>query len=357
MTNFDIYTKKLRNSGLRPTKQRLKICEVLFSPEKTFHFTINDLTKILQDKLSEKIALATVELKQEFDYMHSLGEKPENWGLKIRSHPKILMVTGYGKSHWSTKAKITFDARLLQTHNTMIDKDNCLENQKIIENCFVNKYNFKINERNTAYLNHNVESSDIINFVKDFKLGFSHAWKPTILSKYIKIRNEKNQLTDWTVGILSSSTSKLNGEKRPLIDVGNIRNIFATNRNGEISKGSKYVSMDKAILSSSHEWLDWPIGYDTKRKEDLMDDQGRPNGVKIRENRKQTRGLLLIYPLFGKTSSGNDLSASDLNESYGLDSSFNVFGAVFSFPGSKEDTLNEIEYVFDEKSVQLELGF
>jgi len=37
------YIDKLRNSGLRPTKQRLQICEVLFDTEKTFHFTINEL--------------------------------------------------------------------------------------------------------------------------------------------------------------------------------------------------------------------------------------------------------------------------------------------------------------------------
>tara|TARA_B110000971_G_C19744459_1_gene379061 strand:+ start:184 stop:612 length:429 start_codon:yes stop_codon:yes gene_type:complete len=54
------YIKKLRNSGLRPTKQRLKICEVLFNTEKTFHFTINDLSKIIIEKLDEKISLATV---------------------------------------------------------------------------------------------------------------------------------------------------------------------------------------------------------------------------------------------------------------------------------------------------------
>ena len=43
------FIDKLRSSGLRPTKQRLKICEVLFNREKTFHFTINDLVK----KISE----------------------------------------------------------------------------------------------------------------------------------------------------------------------------------------------------------------------------------------------------------------------------------------------------------------
>ncbi|MDA8537620.1 transcriptional repressor [Candidatus Pelagibacter bacterium] len=68
--NTNIYTKKLRNSGLRPTKQRLKICEVLFSPEATFHFTINDLTKIIEDKLSEKISLATV-----YNTVHAFKKK------------------------------------------------------------------------------------------------------------------------------------------------------------------------------------------------------------------------------------------------------------------------------------------
>tara|TARA_B100001079_G_C16109330_1_gene381969 strand:+ start:268 stop:486 length:219 start_codon:yes stop_codon:yes gene_type:complete len=54
------FVEKLRNSGLRPTKQRLKICEVLFNTEKTFHFTINDLSKIIAEKIDEKISLATV---------------------------------------------------------------------------------------------------------------------------------------------------------------------------------------------------------------------------------------------------------------------------------------------------------
>ena len=54
------YLKKLRNSGLRPTKQRLQICEVLFDAEKTFHFTINDLVKKINKQSNNKISLATV---------------------------------------------------------------------------------------------------------------------------------------------------------------------------------------------------------------------------------------------------------------------------------------------------------
>ena len=61
---------KLRLSGLRPTKQRLKICEVLFSTEKTFHFTVNDLAKSISKKLNEKISLATV-----YNTVHAFKKK------------------------------------------------------------------------------------------------------------------------------------------------------------------------------------------------------------------------------------------------------------------------------------------
>ena len=54
------FIDKLRSSGLRPTKQRLKICEVLFNRDKTFHFTIQDLAKQISKQLNEKISLATV---------------------------------------------------------------------------------------------------------------------------------------------------------------------------------------------------------------------------------------------------------------------------------------------------------
>ena len=54
------FIEKLRELGLRPTKQRVKICQVLFNREKTFHFTINDLVKMISQEMNEKISLATV---------------------------------------------------------------------------------------------------------------------------------------------------------------------------------------------------------------------------------------------------------------------------------------------------------
>ena len=70
MTTTVEFINKLRNSGLRPTKQRIKICEVLFNKEKTFHFTINDLVKIIETEANEKISLATV-----YNTIHAFEKK------------------------------------------------------------------------------------------------------------------------------------------------------------------------------------------------------------------------------------------------------------------------------------------
>ena len=70
MTTTVEFINKLRNSGLRRTKQRIKICEVLFNKETTFHFTINDLVKIIETEANEKISLATV-----YNTIHAFEKK------------------------------------------------------------------------------------------------------------------------------------------------------------------------------------------------------------------------------------------------------------------------------------------
>ena len=62
MENKDTFVKKLRSSGLRPTKQRLEICKVLYNREKTFHFTIDELSKILKKNSRESISLNSTKL-------------------------------------------------------------------------------------------------------------------------------------------------------------------------------------------------------------------------------------------------------------------------------------------------------
>jgi len=70
MLKINEFIDKLRSSGLRPTKQRIKICEILFETEKTFHFTINDLAKKIKKNTNNKISLATV-----YNTVHAFEKK------------------------------------------------------------------------------------------------------------------------------------------------------------------------------------------------------------------------------------------------------------------------------------------
>ena len=70
MDQFKFHTKKLRASGLRPTKQRLAICKMLFDRKETFHFTIETLKKITEKDSKKKISLATL-----YNTVHAFKKK------------------------------------------------------------------------------------------------------------------------------------------------------------------------------------------------------------------------------------------------------------------------------------------
>ena len=98
---------------MRPTKQRLKICEVLFNTEKTFHFTINDLAKNISEKLNEKISLATV-----YNTIHAFKDKGYLKEISINSDKSYFDTNTTNHHHF-------FDEdtnQLIDCHNDDIEK-------------------------------------------------------------------------------------------------------------------------------------------------------------------------------------------------------------------------------------------
>ena len=60
MDQLKFHTHRLRISGLRPTKQRLAICKILFDRKETFLFTIEKLKKIIEKGRKKKNSVATL---------------------------------------------------------------------------------------------------------------------------------------------------------------------------------------------------------------------------------------------------------------------------------------------------------
>tara|TARA_B100002019_G_C20759577_1_gene352339 strand:- start:41 stop:469 length:429 start_codon:yes stop_codon:yes gene_type:complete len=126
MSKNSEFIDKLRLSGLRPTKQRLKICEVLFDREKTFHFTINDLAKNISDKIGEKISLATV-----YNTVHAFKNKGYLKEISVNSHKSYFDTNITNHHHF-------FD----QDTNQLIDCDeDVIENLKVKKNITGKKIN------------------------------------------------------------------------------------------------------------------------------------------------------------------------------------------------------------------------
>ena len=107
------FTDKLRSSGLRPTKQRLKICEVLFNRDKTFHFTINDLAKDISEQLNEKISLATV-----YNTVHAFKNKGYLKEISINSDKSYFDTNTTNHHHFfdeDTNELIDCDEGIIET--------------------------------------------------------------------------------------------------------------------------------------------------------------------------------------------------------------------------------------------------
>tara|TARA_B100001121_G_scaffold292062_1_gene293382 strand:- start:2744 stop:3142 length:399 start_codon:yes stop_codon:yes gene_type:complete len=102
------YVEKLRNSGLRPTKQRLQICKVLFDTDKTFHFTINDLSKKIKKKTNYNISLATI-----YNTIHSFEKKGYLKQIPINSN-ETYFDTNVSDHHHFYDLK---EERLIDLHN------------------------------------------------------------------------------------------------------------------------------------------------------------------------------------------------------------------------------------------------
>jgi len=123
--NFN-FIEKLRETGLRPTKQRVKICEVLFNRDKTFHFTINDLVKKISEELNEKISLATV-----YNTVHALQKKGYLKEISINSD----------KSYFDTNTTVHHHFYDEDTHQLIDCDENEIENVNIKNNITGKKIN------------------------------------------------------------------------------------------------------------------------------------------------------------------------------------------------------------------------
>lgn len=287
-------------------------------------YTTNDLVEWY-----EHITLASEELRQEFDYMANSGGTPEDFGLKVRTHPQGLMITGANKMATGTRMELSFAGSISETTIFYKDKNINRKNLETTED-FINNLGSAHKREKENYIWTNVNSDKVINFLSGYE---SHSKcrvaKTSILTDYIQAQLPMGELVSWTVILISSKSanSKRNiGEN----EVGLVRR-----KEADSSTSSEYRIRNSRLLNPTDEWLDLlsttrdEIMEETSRlrlKSGKLSTSNTPNGRAIREKRCPSKGLILLYPL-------------DPQE---IDSDAPVIGFAISFPGS--NTATTIEY-------------
>jgi hypothetical protein len=280
------------------------------------------------------ITLANEELRREFDYMADVGRTPEDYGLRVRTHPSGLLITAVNKMRSGTYMDMSYAGESAEI--TIFDKNevNVKRNLRTL-NSFIREIGAPASNRSGNIIWEHVEPHAIITLLKDISVHPDNR-KFGLVREYIETQVRQKELIDWTVGLISRHDGRqfeLGGYK-----VGLIR------RSPTTKEGSRYCLNKGRLLSPPDELLDLTeeeikralelAPYNSKTGEPLE----RPQPGAIRQVRPKEKGLMLIYPL-------------DPSE-VGLTTPF--MGLFFSFPAS--DTARLIGYKVNNIYWQEEFG-
>ncbi|MCK4827389.1 Z1 domain-containing protein, partial [bacterium] len=117
----------------------------------------------------QHIASANEELRREFDYMSIRGANPEEYGLRVKSHPGgILKITSAYKMRNNLELNITFSGLLIETTRFSKSKSSNNDNLKNIDIWIKSLGNPTTNakqQESSSYIWNNIDSGKIVDYL------------------------------------------------------------------------------------------------------------------------------------------------------------------------------------------------
>lgn len=293
-------------------------------------------TTVELHKWFKHIAAATEELRLEFDYMVNVGATPRDYGLKVRSHP-LMMVTSAVKMRSGTQLSLSYAGDISET----ITFDT---GQASLRN--LNSLNALLRAlgepeagggRKKGYRWGDVDVDRILQFLDSYLTHPEARRADTrLLSQYIRRQNEQDELRSWTVLLVSSGLPGA-ADLAPYFDGRDVGSIeresqqpirplrYTIRRLVSPTDEARDLSVDEYQRALDFTVADWQA---STRQNKSKTAPVAPSGRGIRHVRSKERGLLMLYPLDGTTA--------------GTAGAVPVVGMAISFPAS--DTARAIEY-------------
>lgn len=306
------------------------------------------------------IALASEELRREFNRMEAIRATPRQFGLRVRSHPS-LTVTSRAKMRHGTELRIAFAGDVSETTvfslaerplQGNLDATADLVRRLDLESIYVPhasqpRGDGRIHAWEGSHYWTGANAQTILAFLDRFSTHEDASRANTqILAKYIRRQLEKNELKNWNVLLLD-------GDGTEDLDIGG-RRVKAIVRQ---PKGGYHVEPERKVLKTFGATdrfivrrllnprdeavdlgeaayaaaLDDTIRMPLKKRKPDADPPNQPSGVYLRARRSPETGLLLIYPLARRAEVETDGIKRD---HVFLDVPLNPIGIGLSFPAS-----------------------
>ena len=282
------------------------------------------------------VAAASEELQSEFQHMVNVGATPKDYGLKVRSHPAML-VTSAVKMRNGTEMSLSFSGEISETIIFKRDVKWLASNFDTIESWLLSFGPCDPTGRKVGGYTWRVSAPDILDLLRRYKSHEDARRADTgLLANYIKAQRKNGELEHWTVHLVSSGLAVARQKVICGLDVGLVMRICSPKeqRGDRYTIGSLINPTDEQIDLTNEEKTsamalaveNWRNGKRPSKSKEPPTDLSRKE---IRQARPKSRGMLLIYPIAPQYAG--------LPEDWPP-----VMGVAISFP--KSDTATEVTY-------------
>jgi hypothetical protein len=283
----------------------------------------------------QHIAAATEELRLEFDHMVQIGASPKEYGLKVRSHP-LMLVTSVVKMRNGTELRLSYAGDISET--ILFDTGRPAAVNRDVARRFVARLGEPDSGSRTGGYTwlRRVGVEEILEFLREYQTHpEARRADARLLTSYIRQQNQQGELVEWTVRLASSSLASASDVSTLFggLAVGTIkRDYFGEEIDGRytvrrlVNPSDEACDLDEREVEMALEQTeaDW---RGSKRKNKSEKPPTSPSGSAVRRVRDKRRGVLILYPLDG------------VDARTGADP---VIGIAVSFPAS--DTARPISY-------------
>lgn len=250
------------------------------------------------------ITQASEELREEFDYMTDVaGSTPEQYALKVRTHPGVLQISATNKMRSAITVQISWAGRLVESYEFKKDIS-------VIDNNFKNTQKFigtlpsNFVTKPNSFVWYDIPAEQVVNFFEGIQsVENLKKAEPRKIIQFINAQLRNGELTDWRIALMT----KPNPKNYSTIEVNDSEVQIGQWKRTEDDKNSNeqiYYLRKSHIISPSDEFIDFTneeyesamnlTNLHRKKAGEAM----YPNGQIVRnELRDPKKPLLIIYLL------------------------------------------------------------